>query len=255
MAWHLPQFNCPERRNGYRNFIGIFRSYPEKNIIMVKGRVLYLISVIFLLKMVDAEAQTVRDADGNIYVTINIGKQTWMAENLKSTKLNDGVPIPQVKDVNAWKALNSPGYCYYNNDEKNRDVYGALYNWYAVNTGKLCPKGFHVASDDEWQAMIDFLGDPMKAGDRLKEKGVDHWKNFLSQATDDYDFTALPGGMRYFTGDFPLFGDGYAIWWTSTNYSEWQAINRGLHDSSSRTYKASDNKRSGFSVRCIKDQK
>jgi len=229
--------------------------HKKKTRIMNKGRVLFLIGALFLLNVIGAEGQVVKDADGNIYLTVNIGKQTWMAENLKTTRFNDGVPIPLVKDVDAWKSLKSPGYCFYNNEEKNKDVYGALYNWYAVNTGRLCPKGFHVASDDEWQVMIDFLGDPMTAGNKLKEKGVDHWKNFLSQATNDYDFTALPGGMRYFTGDFPLFGEAYAIWWTSTNYSEWQAVNRGLHDSSSRTFKASDNKRSGFSVRCVKDQK
>jgi uncharacterized protein (TIGR02145 family) len=110
-----------------------------------------------------------------------------------------------------------------------------------------------VASDAEWQTMIDYLGGTTTAGDKLKEKGVEHWKNFLSTATNDYDFTAIPGGMRYFDGGFPLFGDSYAIWWTSTEYSEWQALNRGLHDSSSRSYNASDNKRNGFSIRCVKD--
>jgi uncharacterized protein (TIGR02145 family) len=198
-------------------------------------------------------SQTVKDADGNIYMSVNIGKQVWISENLKTTRFNDGKPIQLVANDNVWKELKTPACCWYKDDIKNKDVFGALYNWYAVNSKKLCPVGWHVSTDAEWEAMIDYIGGLSTAGDKLKEKGVAHWENYLSQATNDYDFTALPGGMRYFTGDFPLFGNTYAIWWTSTEFSEYQAVCRGLHDSSSMAFKASDNKRSGFSVRCIKD--
>jgi uncharacterized protein (TIGR02145 family) len=220
---------------------------------MQQKKILIFAITLFGLGLIKLNAQTVKDAEGNIYVTISIGKQIWTAENLKTTKFNDGKPIPLVPDEKAWKALKTPAYCWYNNEIKNKDVSGALYNWYTVNTKKLCPQGWHVPSDTEWQTMIDYLGGTATAGDKLKEKGVEHWKNFLSTATNDFDFTALPGGMRYFDGGFPLFGESYAIWWTSTEYSEWQALNRGLHDSSSRSYSASDNKRSGFSIRCVKD--
>jgi uncharacterized protein (TIGR02145 family) len=186
-------------------------------------------------------------------MTINIGKQIWIAENLKTTRLNDGKPIALVTDDEKWKQISSPAYCWYNNDIKNKEISGALYNWYAVNTKKLCPKGWHVPSEPEWIIMIEFLGGVKTAGDKLKEAGIEHWKNYLSQATNDYDFTAVPGGMRYLAGGFPLYGDSYAIWWTSTEFSSSQARNRGLHDSSSAVFNASDNKHSGFSVRCIMD--
>jgi uncharacterized protein (TIGR02145 family) len=199
------------------------------------------------------QSQTVKDGDGNIYLTVNIGKQVWIAENLKTTKLNDGKPIQLVTDDKKWRELKTPAYCLYNNDIKNKEIYGALYNWYTVNTGKLCPKGWHVPTDQEWDALVDFLGGARTAGDKLKEAGVDHWQNVLILSTNDYDFTALPGGMRYFAGDFPIFGNSYAIWWTSTEYSMDRSICRGLHDTSSQVFKASDNMRSGFSVRCIQD--
>jgi uncharacterized protein (TIGR02145 family) len=217
------------------------------------GKILLLLVALALMNINVLHSQTVKDADGNIYMSVNIGKQIWMSENLKTTRFNDGKPIQLVANDNAWEGLKTPAYCWYNDDIKNKDVFGALYNWFAVNSKKLCPAGWHVSTDAEWEAMIDYIGGLSTAGDKLKEKGVTHWENYLSQATNDYDFTALPGGMRYFTGDFPLFGNTYAIWWTSTEFSEYQALCRGLHDSSSMAFKASDNKRSGFSVRCIKD--
>lgn len=217
------------------------------------GKILLLLVAMTFMNLNVLHSQTVKDADGNIYMSVNIGKQIWMSENLKTTRFNDGKPIQLVANDNAWEGLKTPAYCWYNDDIKNKDVFGALYNWFAVNSKKLCPVGWHVSTDAEWEAMIDYIGGLSTAGDKLKEKGVEHWENYLSQATNDYDFTALPGGMRYFTGDFPLFGNTYAIWWTSTEFSEYQAVCRGLHDSSSMAFKASDNKRSGFSVRCIKD--
>lgn len=217
------------------------------------GKILVFLVALVLMKSNQLHSQTMKDADGNIYMSVNIGKQVWISENLKTTRFNDGKPIQLVASDNAWKELKTPAYCLYIDDIKNKDIFGALYNWYAVNSKKLCPVGWHVSTDAEWEAMIDYIGGLSTAGDKLKEKGVAHWENYLSQATNDYDFTALPGGMRYFTGDFPLFGNTYAIWWTSTEFSEYQAVCRGLHDSSSMAFKASDNKRSGFSVRCIKD--
>ena len=115
------------------------------------------------------QAQSVKDADGNIYMTVNIGKQIWIAENLKTTKFNDGKPISLVADEKKWRALQTPGYCFYDNDPANKDIYGALYNWFTVNTKKLCPKGFHVPSDAEWKTMVAFLGDKNTASDKLKE--------------------------------------------------------------------------------------
>lgn len=199
-------------------------------------------------------AQSVKDGDGNVYLTINIGKQVWIAENLKTTKLNDGKSIELVTDDSKWKSMKTPAYCWYENNLNNKDIYGALYNYYAVKTRKLCPVGWHVSSEDDWLELLQFLGDPNLAGNRLKESGTNHWKNVLSKASDEFDFSARPGGMRFYNGTFPLFGDSYAIWWTSSEFDKTRARNRGLHDQSSRVYKGFDNFTSGFSVRCIKDK-
>jgi uncharacterized protein (TIGR02145 family) len=220
---------------------------------MKQKRILLYILILFFIRSGGLEAQAVKDADGNIYMTINIGKQIWIAENLKTTKLNDGKPIPLVTDEKAWKALKSPGYCLFNNDPANKDIYGALFNWYTVDTKKICPKGWHVPSDTEWKTMVDFLGDKNTASDKLKESGNDHWKNALINATDDFDFKALPGGTRLYSGSFPEFGSSYAVWWTSTEYSSLVAYNWGLHDSSSKVFNGYDSKQNGFSVRCIQD--
>lgn len=198
-------------------------------------------------------AQMIRDIDGNTYLTIVIGKQTWMAENLKTTRLKDGTSIEKAEANAKWKALKMPGFCWLNNDDNNKNIYGALYNWYTVSTKKLCPAGWHVPTATEWDLMITSLGDPEYAGDKLKEKGDEHWKNALSTATNDYDFTALPAGMRLESGNFPVFANNYGVWWTATEFNTLDAWNRGLFFTSSKTYKGHESKHNGFSVRCMKD--
>ena len=219
----------------------------------LKKAILFVLIFVFM-RFTWLQAQTVKDADGNIYLTINIGTQVWIGENLKTTRLNDGKPVQLVTNDEKWKALKTPAYCWYNNDERNKDVSGALYNWYTVKTGKICPLGWHVPTENEWADLATFLGDENSAGDKLKEAGTAHWKNYLSKATNDYDFTALPGGMRYHTGTFPEeIGDSFAIWWSATGYSTTEAIMRGLHDRSSRFFNGFEDLHSGYSVRCIKN--
>jgi len=220
---------------------------------MQKRKAILNVFILFFILITSVQAQTVKDVDGNIYLSVSIGKQVWIAENLKTTMYNDGKTIPLVTDEKAWEALKTPGYCWYNNDPENKNIYGALYNWYTVSTKKLCPKGWHVPTFAEWTTMVTFLGDVNTAGDKLKEIGTDHWKNFLSSATNDFDFTALPGGTRLYSGVFPEFGGSYAVWWSSTDFSSLAAWNWGLHDSSSKVFKGYDSKQSGFSVRCIMD--
>ena len=112
----------------------------------------------------------INDIDGNAYNKVTIGRQTWLVENLRTTKYNDGTLIPLVQDNTAWSNLITPGYCWFDNDEvANKNPYGALYNWYAVNTGKLCPSGWHVPTDTEWTTLIDNLGGLDVAGGKLKE--------------------------------------------------------------------------------------
>jgi hypothetical protein len=108
----------------------------------------------------------VTDIDGNIYSTVTIGTQTWMKQDLKTTRYNDGAAIPLVTDNTAWAALTTPGYCLYNNTNNADSIrtFGALYNWYAVNTGKLAPTGWHVATDAEWTTLTTYLGGTTVAG-------------------------------------------------------------------------------------------
>ncbi len=144
-------------------------------------------------KKSNEEPSEIKDGDGNVYTSVKIGTQTWLSENLKTTKFNDGTPIPLVTDNNEWKNLATPGYCWYGNDEAtHKNVYGALYNWHAVSTGKLCPKGWHVPSSDEIDVLDIFIGNDV--GGKLKETGTTHWRAPNTGANDQYGFRALPGG-------------------------------------------------------------
>jgi len=189
---------------------------------------------------------TMSDCDGNTYVTVVIDTQTWMAENLKTTKYNDGTDIPLVTDNSAWSTLSTPGYCWYNNDEASyKATYGAMYNQYVVNTGKLAPIGWHVPTDAEWNELITMIGGGSVAGSRLKEMGNTHWTSLNTDATNVTGFSALPGGNRYTNGTFGTIGLG-GSWWgipgsvtMSCNFAG--AAVTGV------------NSKFGFSVRCRKD--
>ena len=193
------------------------------------------------------------DTDGNVYTYITIGTQVWIAENLKTTKYNDGAAIPNVTDATEWAALTTPSYCWYWNDATTfKATYGALYNWYAVNTGKLCPAGWHVPTDAEWTTLTTFLGGENVAGGKLKETGTTHWASPNTGATNETGFTALPGGIRLINGKY--YGDGYYIyWWSSTEYTTSHVWDRCLYFDSANMTSYFDSKQAGFSVRCLKD--
>jgi uncharacterized protein (TIGR02145 family) len=216
-------------------------------------RIILALTFCLGLTGLSAQTQTVKDADGNVYPVISIGKQTWMGENLRTTTFNDNNKIPYVTDNKAWKDARKPAYCWYENDIKNKEDYGALYNWFTVDTKKVCPKGWHVPTDADWSVLTTFIGEKNNIADKLKETGSDHWDNTLSNATDEYGFTALPGGFRQYAGPFPTFGRSYSVWWTATAYDAVQSWTRGLYFSSSGVYRGHDFKQSGFSIRCLKD--
>ncbi|MBN1386873.1 MAG: fibrobacter succinogenes major paralogous domain-containing protein [Bacteroidales bacterium] len=192
----------------------------------------------------------ITDIDGNVYTSVRIGSQVWMVENLKTTKFNDGTDIPLVTDYTEWKNLRSPGFCWYDNEKEfYGSVYGGLYNWYAVNTGKLCPIGWHVPSDFEWRILTTYLME--ETAFKLMETGTTHWEyNFY--ATNETGFTALPGGKRgYYYSDFNGIGD-YGCWWTSTDTTNDEAWYRDMSGGGwVITHFLS--KKAGLSVRCIKD--
>ena len=195
----------------------------------------------------------VTDIDGNIYNTVTIGTQVWMVENLKTTKYNDGTGIPLVTNTIEWSNLTTPGYCWYNNDEASyKNTYGALYNWYTVNTGKLCPTGWHVPTNAEWTTLTDYLGGAGVAGGKLKEAGTTHWNSPNTGATNESGFTALPGGRRYTTGLFYFFGET-GCWWSSTKAYTSDAYSRKMYYNDNDVLTYDDYWNHGFSVRCVRD--
>ena len=227
------------------------RAYATNNIGTGYGDNISFTTLIGIIFNPNLTYGSVSDNDGNTYKTIPIGTQTWMAENLKTTKYNDGTAIPLVTDGTAWAALSTPGYCWYNNDAATyKATYGALYNWYTVNTGKLCPTGWHVPTDAEWTTLTTSLGGESVAGGKLKETGITHWQSPNTGATNESGFTALPGGERYYSGTFDSF-QSYSYWWTSTENNTGSAWYRWIYSSGSIIVRGYLNKIYGFSVRCI----
>ena len=195
------------------------------------------------------EEMTVTDVEGNVYKTVKIGTQVWMAENLKATKYNNGIPIPIALGVLPITAA----YSYYDDNIANKDIYGALYNWYAVNTAKLCPTGWHVPNNGEWNILTDYLGGFYLAGGKMKEEGYNHWLAPNTGATNESGFTALPGGhgINYF------FGKGEnAYFQSSTEYesnNSWSYYLNLFYNNSAGGIGGATFKENGYSVRCLKN--
>ncbi|MCD4735751.1 MAG: fibrobacter succinogenes major paralogous domain-containing protein, partial [Bacteroidales bacterium] len=202
---------------------------------------------------INAGCGNITDSDGNTYNTVLIGSRCWMKENLATTKYNDGTGIPLVTDNTAWHFLTTPGYCWYDNDSAtNGYTYGALYNWYTVNTGNLCPTGWHVPTDGEWTHLTNYLGGVTYAGGKLKETGTTHWNPPNTGATNETGFTALPGGRRDYYGTFSYIGN-YGSWWSATEWGTGVALFRRMSYNQYGVYSMDDWAVSGFSVRCLKD--
>ncbi len=195
---------------------------------------------------------TVTDIEGNVYSTIQIGEQEWMAENLKTTTYNNGVSIEMVADSTVWENNTTGAYCWYDNDEAQyAETNGALYNWHAVNTGNLCPDGWHVPTDSEWTILENYIaagGHSDNEGTALK--ATYGWPGD-GNGTDDYGFSALPGDMRFNNGAFSNYDYGY--WWCATEYDTNDGLFRGLFGNYNQVYRSYYNKGSGFSIRCLKD--
>lgn len=200
---------------------------------------------------------TMTDVDGNIYKTITIGTQTWMAENLRTTKYNDNSPIPNVTESSDWTNLRTGAYCNYNNTSNTNAIvtFGRLYNWMAVNTGKLAPKGWHVPTNEEWTILSNYLGGDDVAGGKLKETDTAHWNKPNVGATNETGFTSLPNGVRYL--GLPSFysndNDTRASMWSSTGDDIGAAWLVVIYSSSDKLNRYSFSEGFGFSVRCVKD--
>jgi len=142
-----------------------------------------------------------------------------MKENLNTTKYNDGTDIPVVKADTSWAKLTTPGYSWYNQDSiAYCNTYGAVYNWYVVNTNKLCPSGWHVPTNEEFTELVNYLGTASVAGGKLKESGFSHWNSPNTGANNEVGFNAFAGGKRLDDGTYD-FLKVEGSWWSATNYS------------------------------------
>ena len=219
---------------------------------------------------------TVTDASGNIYPTVTIGTQTWMAENLRTTKYTDGTDIPVVTSNTQWSTnwnngttLKQPMMCWYNNDQATytANKFGALYNWYAINPAtngnkNVCPTGWHIPTDAEWNILIANL-DPTYnptaiglqstiAGGKMKSTGTQYWLSPNTGATNSSGWSGLPCGNRGSTGVF-LNIEYVGYWLSATDTNTNFVWTRYLYHSNMIVYRDYYNKAGGFSVRCIKD--
>jgi uncharacterized protein (TIGR02145 family) len=196
----------------------------------------------------------VMDIDGNTYRSVKIGDQVWMAENLKTTKFNDDVSIPY--DSTGWlSTLSSACYCWYNNNETDyKSIYGALYNWTTVNSGKLCPSGWHIPTLNEWIKLMNYI-EGCSSGCKLKATGTDYWLSPNLGATNETGFSAMPGGYRISSGYF------YNIryegnWWTASEDKESDYYVYFIRLSSDAVLMFHDQiikETNSFSVRCLKN--
>jgi uncharacterized protein (TIGR02145 family) len=146
------------------------------------------------------------DIDGNLYHSVIIGNQTWMRENLKVTHYRNGKFIPNMKDSSLWATFEEGARCYYDNDSiMYSNLYGAFYNWYAINdSDNIAPKGWHIPSQTEWEELISYLGGKDIAGNKMK--AVNYWLSSNENATNESGFSALPGGYRVHDGSFHCVG-------------------------------------------------
>lgn len=162
---------------------------------------------------------TVTDADGNVYSVVIIGQQGWMKENLKVTHYRDGAEIPNITGTTEWASLTTPAWAEYNNSASMGTTYGKLYNGFAVETGKLCPAGWRVPTDDDWTELMDFLGGRSVAGGKMRQAGTTLWKTPNEGATNSSEFTALPSGFRGPTGLYYQISE-VALWWSSSSEAD-----------------------------------
>jgi len=206
--------------------------------------------------------------DGVTYNTVQIGNQCWFKENLRTTKYNDGTSITNVTDNATWTSTTSGAYCCYSNNTSNCTTYGALYNWYAVNTGKLCPSGWHVPSDAEWTTLTNYLSanSTYWCGSNSSNiakslASTTSWNSSTTtcavgnnlSANNSTGFSALPGGYRSGSdGSFNHLGD-IGCWWSSTENDGSDAWDRYLSYNNANVGRYNYIKRNGFSVRCLRD--
>lgn len=204
-----------------------------------------------------APALTVTDIDGNSYPVVTIGSQTWMAENLRTTRYRDGDTILNVTDNDAWGGLTIGAWSHYENNPVNDSIYGKLYNWYAAANPNICPQGWHVPTDDEWGQLINHVGGYGLGGGRMKttgaiEEGSGLWHAPNTGATNESGFSGVPGGLRTSGGTFAYLGEIGFFWSASESFSNTGWF-RALVFDDDVVVRNDYFKRYGFCVRCLRD--
>jgi uncharacterized protein (TIGR02145 family) len=221
-----------------------------KTLLNMKTIHMSLILLALMLSVGNLNAQTVKDIDGNTYKTKTIGEQIWMAENLKTTKYNDGKEIPLEADVAKWDKLTGPAYCYYDNDISNKDEFGALYNWHTVAQKNLCPQDWHVPTKEDWSKLIEFINSGENAETQaLTLKSKEGWKR--NDGLDSYGFNGVPGGFLSW-GGFYYKGEG-AYWWSSTEEHSGFIKVWSIDNIRKNVEETILEKKVGASIRCVKD--
>jgi uncharacterized protein (TIGR02145 family) len=199
--------------------------------------------------------------NGYNYSSIVLGNgQEWMAENLRTTSYANGDPIPNVTSFSLWTTLTSGAWTHYNNDSQYETPYGKLYNWYTINDSRnICPSGWHVPNNGEWDTLINYLDSSAaggllanSAGGKMKSLGTLYWQNPNANATNESGFSGFPGGSRNYLG-FESYIGHFGTWWSSTEGYTYDAYVRILDFSNGFVHFDYEDKRNGFSVRCIKD--
>lgn len=192
-----------------------------------------------------------QDIDGNRYQTVAIDGQIWMAENLKTSRYKNGDSIQELRSDKEWKNSKAGGWCHYENDSANGNIYGKLYNWNAVIDPRgLCPEGWHVPSRDEFRKLIDYSGGNTVGGAALKTATL--WQIPGEIETRNIGFNAIPGGARYYAGVFYYMGY-FAGFWTSTEGNRDFGWSYYLDSSNPNTVLQFFGKNTGFSCRCIRN--
>lgn len=242
-----------------------FTSCIKENSPVIKEKLPVEISMVFPPVNPNQDS-TLSDVDGNFYKTVKIGDQTWMAENLKTTRYFDKSEIPLITDDSKWISLKTGGRRWYENDEATyKNLYGALYNWYTVKTGKLCPVGWHVPSDEEWKKLEMSLGMTREETEKEWEeygdyyRGTDQgtqmkttsgwksWEGINGNGTNTSGFSALPAGDTDWYGHFELAGC-CTTWWALE-----PGIGREVNSGTGTVGRAGWYLHTAFSVRCLKD--